>query len=119
MNDATPSDTTTSPRHALLRWGLGLFVAMLVVLGAALAWLTWNDWNRSRAWVSQKVSQAIGRDFEIRGPLDIDWQWPQQMETGWRRWVPPPKGTSPIRVTFRVWTSRSHCAAAAWPTCMR
>ena len=90
MNDATPSDTTTSPRHALLRWGLGLFVAMLVVLGAALAWLTWNDWNRSRAWVSQKVSQAIGRDFEIRGPLDIDWQWPQQMETGWRRWVPTP-----------------------------
>ena len=86
----SPSPPNRPPRRALLRWGLGLVAALLVVLGAALAWLTWNDWNRSRAWVSQQVSQAIGRDFEIRGPLDIDWQWPQQMETGWRRWIPTP-----------------------------
>ncbi len=89
MQALSRSPVTTS-RAALWRWVLGVLVALMVVLGGILAWLTWNDWNRSRAWVSQKVSQAIGRDFQIRGPLDIDWQWPQQMETGWRRWVPTP-----------------------------
>ena len=65
-------------------------LALAVLAGAALAWLTWNDWNRSRDWVSQRVSQAIGRDFAIHGPLDVDWQWPQQLQTGWRRWIPTP-----------------------------
>ena len=78
------------PARAALRWLLALLLALLVALGAALAWLTWNDWNSSRAWVSQQVSQAIGREFAIRGPLDLDWQWPMRQERGWRRWVPTP-----------------------------
>lgn len=79
-----------TPTRSPLRWLLGLLLALLIALGAALAWLTWNDWNRSRAWVSQQVSQAIGREFAIRGPLDLDWQWPLEREDGWRRWVPTP-----------------------------
>ena len=93
MTEPTPATAAPAPPDrpaAALRWVLGVGAALLLVAGAALAWLTWNDWNRSREWVSDKVSQAIGRDFAIRGPLDLDWQWPQQMETGWRRWIPSP-----------------------------
>ena len=86
---SSPTQAATA-RPSALRWVLGGLAALLLVLAAGLAWLTWNDWNRSRDWVSEKVSQAIGREFAIRGPLDIDWQWPQQMETGWRRWIPTP-----------------------------
>ncbi len=84
--DTAPTPTARSP----LRWAIGLLLALLIALAAALSWLTWNDWNSSRAWVSEKVSQAIGREFEIRGPLDLDWQWPLRREDGWRRWVPTP-----------------------------
>ena len=90
MADPDHSTPPRSGRHPALRWLTGALLALAVVASAALAWLTWNDWNRSRDWVSQKVSQAIGRDFAIRGPLDIDWQWPQPLETGWRHWVPTP-----------------------------
>ena len=83
---SSPTQAATA-RPSALRWVLGVLAALLLVLAAGLAWLTWNDWNRSRDWVSEKVSQAIGREFAIRGPLDVDWQWPQQMETGWRRWI--------------------------------
>ena len=82
----TPLPTTRTP----LRWLLGVVLGLLVIGGAALAWLSWNDWSRSRAWVSQQVSQAIGRDFAIRGPLELEWQWPRPQAPGWRRWVPTP-----------------------------
>ena len=90
MTEAAPITPATPARPAALRWVLGVGAALLLAAGGALVWLTWNDWNRSRDWVSEKVSQAIGRDFAIRGPLDLDWQWPQLMETGWRRWIPTP-----------------------------
>lgn len=86
----TRADTPSHPARTPLRWLLGLLLALLIACGAALAWLSWNDWNRSRVWVSQQVSQAIGRDFAIRGPLEVEWQWPRKQETGWRRWVPTP-----------------------------
>ncbi|MFD1709225.1 AsmA family protein [Ottowia sp. GY511] len=77
-------------RTSVLRWVVTLLIALAAVAAMALAWLTWNDWNRSRAWVSEEVSQALGRPFAIRGPLDLDWEWPQQRGTGWRRWIPGP-----------------------------
>ena len=43
----TPLPTTRTP----LRWLLGVVLGLLVIGDAALAWLSWNDWNRSRAWV--------------------------------------------------------------------
>ena len=77
-------------RASVLRWVLTLLIALAAVAAMALAWLTWNDWNRSRAWVSEEVSQALGRPFAIRGPLNLDWEWPQKRGTDWRRWIPGP-----------------------------
>ncbi len=74
----------------MLRWVVSLLIALAVVAAMGIAWLTWNDWNRSRAWVSEEISQAIGRPFAIRGALNLDWEWPQTRATGWRRWVPGP-----------------------------
>ena len=84
------SPAPVPPRASLLRWIAALFVGLAVIAAMALAWLTWNDWNRSRAWVSDEVSHALGRPFAIRGPLHLAWEWPQQRDTGWRRWVPGP-----------------------------
>ena len=84
------SPAETPPPASMLRWVLTLVLALGVVAVMGLTWLTWNDWNRSRAWVSAQVSEALGRPFAIRGPLDLEWEWPQQRETTWRRWVPGP-----------------------------
>lgn len=84
------SPTEAPPRTSILRWVLTLVLALAVVAVMGITWLTWNDWNRSRAWVSAQVSEALGRPFAIRGPLDLEWEWPQQRETTWRRWVPGP-----------------------------
>ena len=46
------------------------------------------DWNRAKPWVEQKVSDATGRHFQIRGDLDAQWVWPQPLDSGWRHWVP-------------------------------
>ena len=48
---SSPTQAATA-RPSALRWVLGGLAALLLVLAAGLAWLTWNDWNRSRDWVS-------------------------------------------------------------------
>ncbi|SAK94582.1 AsmA family protein [Caballeronia hypogeia] len=67
------------------------FFAVLAVLIAILVviFLTF-DWNRLRPWVDDKVSEAIGRRFEITGDLKVGWQRPPN-ETGWKHWVPWPR----------------------------
>ena len=89
MTDVSASPSS-SRRRIVLRTVVALLAALVLVVGAGLAWLTWNDWNRSRAWVSAQVTDAIGRPFAINGPLSLDWQWPYPAETGWRRWIPTP-----------------------------
>lgn len=46
------------------------------------------DWNRARPWVNERISQASGRHFEIKGALQAHWIWPQPLDSGWRHWVP-------------------------------
>jgi AsmA family protein len=86
-------------------------VAVLVVLVVALVifFLTF-DWNRARPWVDDKVSQAIGRQFEITGDLKIGWKRPPS-ETGWKRWVPWPRfSAQKITIANPDWTKQKFFA---------
>lgn len=68
-------------------WGLLLLSALVALCIAALLSF---DWNRARPWINQRVSEATGRPFAIRGDLVLQWASPEA-ETGWRRWVPWPR----------------------------
>ncbi|WP_312518000.1 AsmA family protein [Massilia sp.] len=49
------------------------------------------DWNMLRPYINRKVSETTGREFAIRGDLDVKFQRNQDSEEGWRRWVPHPR----------------------------
>ena len=71
---------------------IGVAIATAVAALLLTILLTW-DWNRSRPWLNDKVSQAIGRDFAIRGHLGVSWHRPPG-ETGWRAYLPWPRFTA-------------------------
>lgn len=52
------------------------------------------DWNRARPWINEKVTQASGRPFAIRGDLDLSWHRQEGQESGWRAHVPWPHFTA-------------------------
>lgn len=76
---------STFPR--LAGWTL-LLLSSLAAIGFAVV-LSF-DWNRARPWINERVSEATGRPFAIRGDLVLQWNNPET-ETGWRRWVPWPR----------------------------
>ena len=67
-------------------YGLAAFVALLALL-AVLA-LTF-DWNRTKPWINDKLSEASGRSVAIDGDLSLSWQPAPEMQ-GWRRHLPWP-----------------------------
>ncbi|MBH1964608.1 MAG: AsmA family protein [Comamonadaceae bacterium] len=77
-------------RSPIFRIALWVVLGVLALFSAVAAFVYFNDWNRHRPWINQKVSEALGRDFAIRGDLSVDWQWPQTLEPGWQRWIPGP-----------------------------
>ncbi|PFH09674.1 hypothetical protein BCF11_2074 [Collimonas sp. PA-H2] len=81
--------TTTKFRPArLFLWSLAALVGLIAVCAALL--LTF-DWNRAKPWLNQRVSEAAGRPFAIRGDLALTWQKSQSDLDSWRRWVPWPR----------------------------
>ena len=72
----------------ILAWCIG---SLLTVLALCLAFLLTFDWNRAKPWLNQRVSEATGRVFAIRGDLSVTWLTPQTEEQGWRKWVPWPQ----------------------------
>ncbi|GKS73552.1 AsmA family protein [Acidovorax sp. SUPP950] len=88
---SSPAPAPASPtpsRRRRSRLPLAAVAGLLVVLLLLLAFVAWFDWNRAKPWINQQVSEATGRRFAIEGDLRAHWQWPQPVETGWRRWVP-------------------------------
>ncbi|MFT5962337.1 MAG: hypothetical protein ACI8WM_002680, partial [Burkholderiaceae bacterium] len=87
--------------------GAAVVAAVMALLLAVL--LTW-DWDRSRPWLNDKVSQAIGRDFAIRGHLDVSWHRPPG-ETGWRSYLPWPRFTATdVVIKNPDWARQPHFA---------
>lgn len=88
--------------------GVAIVAAVLALLIVVL--LTW-DWDRSRPWLNDKVSQAIGRDFAIRGHISVNWHRPPG-ETGWRSYLPWPRFTaSDVVVRNPDWARQPNFAA--------
>lgn len=84
----------TTPRFRALKilaWSAG---SLLAVLALCLVFFLRFDWNRAKPWLNQRVSEAAGRPFAIRGDLSLTWLKPQTEEAGWRKWVPWPRLTA-------------------------
>jgi len=55
----------------VLSWIGGILVLLIAVIIIVIATF---DWNRAKPFINDKVSQAIGRPFEIQGDLSVHWQ---------------------------------------------
>ena len=83
-----PSRAFVQLGFSLLRWLLGLILAVAMLLAAAIFVITQWNWNSSKPWIAEQVSAATGRSFHIDGDLSAQWHWPQPLEHGWKRWIP-------------------------------
>jgi uncharacterized protein involved in outer membrane biogenesis len=82
---------TSLPRPLrILAIAVGIVAAIFaILLTIALNW----DWDRSRPWLNERVSQEIGRDFAVRGHISLDWHRPTG-GNGWRSYLPRPRLTA-------------------------
>lgn len=84
--------------------GLLAFVAIVIVVIATF------DWNRLKPFLSDKVSQAIGRPFAIDGDLTVQWQRDHDGH-GVGSLLPLPRFTArQIRIANPAWTKQPHFA---------
>ncbi|HWW68985.1 MAG TPA: AsmA family protein [Duganella sp.] len=88
--------------------------ALLVLLVALVIFVLTFDWNRARPYINDKVSQTIGREFAIRGDLDVRWRQGDPAEPGWRRYVPRPEiSAADVYVANPSWTGTGPRLASA------
>lgn len=80
--------------------------ALLVLLAALVIFVLTFDWNRARPYINDKVSQTIGREFAIKGDLDVRFRQGDPAEPGWRRYVPRPEiSANDVYVVNPAWTT--------------
>lgn len=76
------------PKAAKITVACLLLVTLLAGIAVAV-FVKW-DWDKSRPWLNEKISLAIGRQFAIRGHVAVTWHRPDS-ETGWRHYIPWPR----------------------------
>ena len=104
----SPVGRTVRFASRMVGWAIAGVILLIVAL--IVVFVTY-DWNRARPWVDDKVSEAIGRPFQIQGDLRLDWGKPVG-ETGWRAWIPWPRFSARrITVGNPDWTQRKDFAA--------
>lgn len=72
----------------LAAWGGGALLGLLLALVLGLSLF---DWNHARGAIGQRVAEATGRPFEIRGDLGLRWRWEDATARGPARWLPAPE----------------------------
>lgn len=77
--------------HAIAKGLLWLVVTLIALLAVAVVVILTFDWNRTRGWIGEKVSEATGREVVIHGDLTLHWTRPSPNEIGLARWVPMPR----------------------------
>ncbi|HWX67597.1 MAG TPA: AsmA family protein [Rhodanobacter sp.] len=91
----------------VLSWIVGVLLALIAVLLIVVATF---DWNRLKPFISDKVSQAIGRPFAINGDLNVDWE--RDRTGSWRgSLVPWPEFTAhDITIANPAWAKQPQFA---------
>nr|WP_315216284.1 AsmA family protein [uncultured Duganella sp.] len=90
----------------ILYYFLAALLVLLVLLVALVIFVLTFDWNRARPYINDKVSQTIGREFAIKGDLDVRFRQGDAAEPGWRRYVPRPEiSASDVYVVNPAWTT--------------
>jgi uncharacterized protein involved in outer membrane biogenesis len=74
----------------ILSWIAGVLLALVIVMLVVIATF---DWNRMKPLVNEKVSEALGRPFAIRGDLRVGWRR-EPTGSGLARWLPWPEFTA-------------------------
>ncbi len=91
----------------IVAWLFGILAILIAIL--VVIFLTF-DWNRLRHYVDDKMSEAIGRRFEITGDLKVGWHRLPN-ETGWKRWVQWPRfSAEKIIIANPDWARQQHFA---------
>ena len=87
---------------------------LLAITVAVILFLMLFDWNMLRPYINRKVSETTGREFAIRGDLDVKFQRDRNGETGWRRFVPQPHITADnVYMSIPAWSTVGKQMAAA------
>ena len=93
--------------HKMLSWITGVLLVLVVVLVIVIAHF---DWNRFKPYLSERVSQAIGRPFAIHGDLSVTWQR-EPAQGGLASMVPWPELTArDIQIANPSWASQPQFA---------
>ncbi|MDO9419263.1 MAG: AsmA family protein [Herminiimonas sp.] len=69
---------------------LSSLLALLLIAAIVVIVILTFDWNRLKPTINQRVSDATGRVFEIRGDLSMDWKRAEG-EDSWHAWIPWPR----------------------------
>jgi uncharacterized protein involved in outer membrane biogenesis len=76
---------------------LGILTLLILVPAIALIVLLTFDWNRAKPRFNSSMSEALGRPFQIRGELRLQWVKPNSNpklddpDTTWHRFIPWPQ----------------------------
>ena len=88
--------------------------ALLAVIIGLLILFMLFDWNMLRPYINRKVSETTGREFAIRGDLDVKFHRGLDTEKGWRRYVPRPYvSAQDIHMSNPSWSTVGKEMAAA------
>lgn len=97
-----------------LKIALGVLATLLLVIVAIVIFILTFDWNRARPYINRKVSESTGREFAIRGDLQVHWRQGLKTEPGWRRFVPRPLiSAQDVQMSNPAWATAGPQMASA------
>jgi uncharacterized protein involved in outer membrane biogenesis len=91
----------------IVSWTAGSLLALLVLLVVLIAAF---DWNRLKPMLDRRLSEALGRPFEIHGTLTVNWQR-DSAAGGLHALVPWPQFTArDVRIGNPAWAAQRQFA---------
>ena len=94
--------------------GLKIGGSVLAAILGLILLIALFDWNMLRPYINRKVSESTGREFAIRGNLDVKFRRGPDTEQGWRRFVPRAYvSAEDIHMSNPTWSTVGNEMAAA------